>query len=92
MKILAEHFHEKSNIIRNKYNDLYHLNETIEYIYHDLYVTDWSLFKRYRDLDTYLSNENKAILSSKNGDSFEDLIAFIEKLESKRVNKYRDLK
>ena len=89
MKILTEHFHEKSNIIRNKYNDQFHLNETIEFIYHDLYVTEWSLFKKYKNLKTYLSNENKAILSSKKGDTLEDLIEFIEKLESKRVNRWR---
>lgn len=89
MKMLAEHFYENSNIIRNKYNDQFHLNETIEYIYQNFYVTEWSLFRKYKSLKDYLSNENKAILSSKNGDTLEDLIEFIEKLESKRVNRWR---
>lgn len=91
MKILAEHFREKSSIIRNKYNDLYHLNEKIEFIYQDFYVTEWSLFRKYTDLDTYFDNRNKPILSSKNGATLDDLINFIKELESKRVNKYRNI-
>lgn len=55
MKILAEHFQEKTSVITNK----------------------------------YLSKENSAILSSKNGDTLEDLVEFIEKLESKRINRWR---
>lgn len=92
MKILAELFREKSSIIRNKYNDLYHLNEKVEFIYQDAYVTEWSLYRKYTDIDLYFSNNNKAILSSKYGNTLDDLIAFIDKLESKRVNKYRNLR
>lgn len=89
MKILAEHFQEKTSVITNKYYDQFHLSGTIEYIYHDFYVTSWSLFKKYKDLNKYLSKENSAILSSKNGDTLEDLVEFIEKLESKRINRWR---
>lgn len=92
MRILASHFHEKSDIIRRKYNNLYHLNEKIEFMYQDFYVTEWSLYRKYTDLDSYFSNNNGAILSSKNMNTFDDLIEFIKKLESKRINRYRSLK
>ncbi len=92
MRILASHFHEKSDIIRRKYNNLYHLNEKIEFMYQDFYVTEWSLYRKYTDLDSYFSNNNRAILSSKNMNTFDDLIKFIKKLESKRINRYRNLK
>lgn len=88
MKILVKDFQEKSRIIRNKYNNLYHLSVEIKYLYKDFYVTEWSLFKKYKDLDTYFSKENKPILSSKNGNTFDDLTKFIENLEKKRMRNY----
>lgn len=91
MKILAKTFHEKSSIIRNKYYDLYHLSEKIEYLYKDFYVTEWSLYKKYKNLDLYLSNQNKPLLSSKNGNTLDDLNNLINRLENKRINRYKNL-
>ena len=53
---------------------------------YDYTIPEWTLYKRYDDPDKYFSPENKAILSSKKGNTIEELVKFTLCVKNGREN------
>lgn len=53
---------------------------------YDYTMPEWTLYIKYEDPDMYFSPENKAILSSKKGNTIEELVKFTLAVKNVREN------
>lgn len=54
-------------------------------------VEEYAVYKKDMPYELYISKENKAILSTENGNTFEDLKKFIKKHDEDRLEHIRDI-
>lgn len=56
----------------------FHINRTVRFLYGDVYVSEWAIFRKDMSMEEYFDEKNLAVLSSNNNNTIEDILRFKE--------------
>ncbi|MDO4282854.1 MAG: hypothetical protein Q4D02_04380 [Clostridia bacterium] len=71
--ILLSKFEEITSTIPR---DNFHLNASIDFVEHQMYVTDWCIYRKFLPVSAYLTSNEPPILAKSAGNTMNDLIEF----------------
>ena len=71
---------EFEKLVKKINHEKYHVSRTMQFDnIKGPYISEWAIFRKDMSIEEYFDPKNLAILSSKNGNTIEDIIEFIDK-------------
>lgn len=84
-------FYKFETLVKKLDKNKYHISRTVKFNENGPFISEWDIFRKNMSTEEYFSSKNLAVLSSRNGNTIEDIEKLVNEERCRGIKFWTDI-